>query len=363
MQVNLTSKAKRLIVIFTGGTIGSRKQNSAIDVDAGGTYALMEAYRESGFNREQVELQSLQPLNMLSENITPQDWHELAASLERIDQTRYDGIIVTHGSDTLAYSAVLLGYLFAAATIPIVLTASNYPLEDERSNGLRNFANAIDFASGEALPGVFVVYENEAGRSMVYLSTRLTQAEAFTDQFGSPYHTIFGEMKAGRFEAMKSAYNPSIALMRKPAQARLRWTPDTLRLEDRILYIKPYPGLNYSLYRLDAGGKPRAVLHDLHHSGTACAIAEGPYSLPAFIRACKKEGIPVFICPVKSSSEAQYASTRSVLEAGAVLLEGISMEAALVKLMLAFGVHNDAAAEALATGPSLFYERMEAYPD
>jgi L-asparaginase len=352
---------KRLIVIFTGGTIGSRKQDEAINVHGAGSYELVNAYEHSTYYRKDVELTALQPLNLLSENITPQDWLTLAAAVHSIDQTAYDGIIITHGSDTLAYSAVLLGYLFAAASIPLVATASNYPLEDKRSNGLRNFAGAIDFAVEASLPGVFALYEDDRNRQLVYLATRLMQAASFTDQFSSPYNAAYGEMLNRRFLPHASPFNPAEDVLRQPAPEKFNWAPATLRLEDRVMYIKPYPGLNYAQYSF-SHTKPQAIIHDLHHSGTACAAMDGPYSLPAFIRKCLEQGISVYICPIKDRSAAMYASTRSLLDAGAIVLEGISVEAALVKLMLAYGLYTDhKAAEAFVTGSSLYYERMEVY--
>ncbi|MBD2868273.1 asparaginase [Paenibacillus arenilitoris] len=351
---------KQLLILFTGGTIGSRKQGAGIDVNESGSYALIDAYDESAMRRDDIVLHTAQPLNLLSENITPADYRTLAAAIRDVDRSKYDGVIVTHGSDTLAYGAAMVSYLFADTRMPIVLTASNYPIADERSNGLRNFANAIDYAADEELPGVFAVYENDLGEPLVYLGTRMTQAVSFTDQFGSPYGVPYGMMKDRRFEWRDHPGNPSPASLSRRPPAQPDWKPDTLRIDDGIVYIKPYPGLNYSYYDFSAR-RPKAVLHDLHHSGTACAAPDGPYSLPRFIERCRSLGIDFYICPVRDRTDALYSSSLRLIEAGAIVIEKMSAEAALMKLMLALGLHDDAEkARRFVTGGALFYETNEA---
>lgn len=348
---------KRLLIIFTGGTIGSKAEGKSIDVHDAGSYALLDAYRSTGAAREDIELHTLEPLNLLSENMTTDDWRQLAVAIREADPGAYDGVIITHGSDTLAYSAAMMGYLFADATVPIVLTASNYPIADQRANGLRNLAGAIDFVADAALPGVFAVYENDRGERLVYLGTRLSQCESFTDQFGSPYELPYGEMAEGRFVWRDDMRNPPPATLGTRGKG-FSWTPESLKLDDTVLYIKPYPGLNYSLYKWD-GIRPSAILHDLHHSGTACALPSGPYSLPEFIASCKSQGIDVYLSPLKDASDALYASSHALIEAGGTFLEGIGMEGALTKLIAVYGLAKDKQqAKAWMTGKTFAHEKI-----
>ena len=350
---------KQLLVVFTGGTIGSQKQGDGIDVNQSGSYMLIDDYNSSPQKRKDVELHAIQPLNLLSENMTTNDWVTLSEAIRGVDLTSFDGLVITHGSDTLAYSAAMISYLFAASNIPIVLTASNYPLADERSNGRRNFTNAIDFIAEAQLPGVFVVYEDDKGNSLVYLGTRITQSVSFTDQFGSPYGIPYGSMVDGSFKWLEHERNPKPEDLQTVPAPKFAWEPKTLRLDSSIVYIRPYPGLNYSFY--DFGSvRPKAVLHDLHHSGTASAIEEGPYSLIQFIARCKEQGIEVYICPIRDRSDALYSSSLRLIEAGAVVIEKLSIEAALTKLMLAYGLYEDKEqAKAFATQSFLYYEHNE----
>ncbi|WP_214626695.1 asparaginase [Paenibacillus agaridevorans] len=353
---------KRILVIFTGGTIGSKAEGKSINVHDSGSYALLEAYRNTDEVRKDVELSTLEPLNLLSENLTTEDWRTLAVAIRNADPASYDGLIVTHGSDTLAYTAAMFSYLFAGVGVPIVFTASNYPIADRRANGLRNLAGAIDFVMEEALPGVFAVYENDRGEMLVYLGTRLAQCESFTDQFRSPYDLPYGAMEKRRFVWRDDVRNPKpdrlSGGLKAALSAPLPWGPENLNLDDSVLYIRPYPGLNYSLYEW-SGRKPSAILHDLHHSGTATALPGGPYSLPAFIERCKAHGIDVYMSPLKDASAALYASSHALIEAGGVFLEGIGMEAALTKLIAVYGLASNAEqARTWMTEATFAYEKM-----
>ena len=128
-----------ILIVFTGGTIGSKRSGGGVvDVDERAGCELLHRYARS--DRQPVHFDTVQPYQTLSENMNPGHWLSLAACLrERLaGPARHDGVIVTHGSDTLPYTAAMLSYAFADAPVPIVLVAANYPLDDPRSNGLVN---------------------------------------------------------------------------------------------------------------------------------------------------------------------------------------------------------------------------------
>lgn len=103
--------------------------------------------------------------------------------------------------------------------------------------------------------------------------------------------------------------------------------------------IKPYPGLDYDRFNLD---HVDAVLHDLYHSGTACASLQWGenHSLVEFIKRCKKQGVAVYLAPAIKSADA-YQSTQILMAQGAKIIWNMSIEAAYVKLLLAYGNFGD----------------------
>ena len=107
----------------------------------------------------------------------------------------------------------------------------------------------------------------------------------------------------------------------------------------RILLIKPYPGLDYSCFDLNAID---VVLHDLYHSGTACSSKQwgANLSMLKFLQRCRERGINVYLAPAIQSENA-YETTRALLDAGAEIIWNMSLESAYVKLLLAYGNYND----------------------
>ncbi|GGG73923.1 asparaginase [Paenibacillus radicis (ex Gao et al. 2016)] len=351
----------KIAVFFTGGTIGSKNNNGTVSVHESGTYALIEAYGSLP-NKRDVQFETAQPLNVLSENLVPDDWNVLMEALDGIDKTEYAGIIVTHGSDTLAYSAAMLSYLCCDTPVPIVLVAANYHLEDERSNGVSNFAAAIDLImSTDGAPGVFVVYRNDRNESLVYLGTRITQCESFTDQFGSPYDLPYGRVEQGRFITEAHPDNPTMEALRARERSYSPWGKrgSGKRVESGLLYIKPFTGIDYSFYDFSRR-KPKAVLHDLYHSGTASANAPGNHSLLQFAQYCWEQGVDLYLCPLKDRTEAMYTSSVSLMEAGVVFIDNLSVEAALTKLTLAYSLFDSKEdIESFMWNTELFYERLK----
>lgn len=318
---------KRILVVFTGGTIGCRIKNATIDVYENAGYYLIEAFQKQ--NKYKVEFDTIQPMNILSENATPGHWQKLYASLRQIDFSNYTGIIITHGSDTLSYVSAALSYLLRHAPIPVVLTASNYALGCPGSNGLDNFCSSVDFILNSPIPGIFTVFQNDRGENIVYLASRIMEADPYNDQFSSFGGGYFGEIKNGGLVLNNSNINPTLAELSKPRAKLL----DEIDFSDQILAIRTYPGLDFSVY--DFKKKPKAVLLSLYHSGTGCT-GTSYYSVSEFVKHCKKEKIDCYLISFKSVNSDLYQTSRDILENGAYPLQNISFEAAYAKLCIAY---------------------------
>lgn len=319
---------KKILVVFTGGTIGSRIHNSTIDVNEEAGYSLIKLFQDR--YHYDVEFDTLQPLHMLSENITPEHWGVLYDLMRDIPLGSYAGIIVTHGTDTLPYTSAALGFLFHHTPVPIIITGSNYPLERENSNGFSNFSRSVEFIINAAIPGVFALFQDNTGRNAVYLASRIMEADSYNDQYPAFGGVYFGEIKEGRFKPEENRINPSPGSLVQSGTGLLK---GPLTFQNQILAIRPYPGLNYDFFRF--GNKPRAVLHSLYHSGTGCINASSN-SLPAFIKRCREEGTDFYLMSFKNIDQDLYRTSRELLACGATPLRNISFEAAYVKLCIAY---------------------------
>ncbi len=319
---------KKILVVLTGGTIGSKVESKLIDVNPAAAYRLISLYNET--YPCDMEFEVIQPLNILSENITPKEWTTLCDTMSHIDCSNYQGIIITHGTDTLPYTSALMGLLYHHLPIPVVLIASNYALEDSRSNGLPNFRNAVCLIKEGTANGVFTIFQNDSGENDVYLATRIVEADNYNDQFGCYGGRPFGQMIDEKLVITPSPLNPSLDEINAN---KSRLISDTIDFKNNVLVIKPHPGLDYRNF--DLTQKPKAILHCLYHSSTACTDG-GNYSLLEFIKRCKEEGIDFYVTSFKNYDAEMYTTSKEILSLGAVPLINISAEAAYTKLLVLY---------------------------
>lgn len=322
---------KKILVIFTGGTIGSKITDQIINVDKESPFTLIHMYEKKYGDKGRLE--GKMALSILSENTIPDHWSKLCSVLSEISYENYKGVILTHGSDTLAYTSALVGMLYHYVPVPVVLVASNYALGEKGSNGLKNFKKAVDFIDSRTVRGVFTIYRNHKNQNEVFLSTRMMEADPYSDQFrafgGHPY----GIMKKDRFIPYTDSYQPSIDEINKKQDKTAK---EPIVFTNRILLIRPYPGIDYSMFDL-LSGKPAAVLHYLYHSATACTDAqEETYQVLSLVKRRKEEGIDFYAASYKESDGKRYATADALLKAGAIPLYNISAEAAYAKLMILY---------------------------
>lgn len=330
---------KNILLLSTGGTIGSSVHAGSINTTSTAQLKLLQLFEQQDKHTD-IHFHCVQPLQILSENLAPCVWQTLITAIEAEQPENYDGIIITHGTDTLAYTACALSFYFHALKIPLLLVSSNYPLDDDRANGLSNFCCAVEFIRQNQAAGVFVPYRNPQHIMLVHQGARLTCSLQLSSDFFSvqnnpfmAFDTVLDNKRFQTLENQRVAVHPPITKPQQPVVAL------QAKFDARITMIKPYPSLDYRTINLQ---QTDAVLHDLYHSGTACATTQWgeQYSLVEFIQRCKAENITVYLAPAIYSEDA-YQSTRLLIEHGAIVLWNLSIEAAFVKLLLAYSNFND----------------------
>ncbi|MBK8816807.1 MAG: asparaginase [Methylococcaceae bacterium] len=324
---------KNILVVFTGGTIGSTAADGTIATSSAAPFKLLQLFQEHYPDYGAIRFNTLQPLQILSENLAPAAWKIVIEAIESAQPDNYDGIIVTHGTDTLAYSAAALSFYFHALPKPLLLVSSDYPLDNPKGNGLANFICAVEFIRQNIANGVFVPYRNAGQTMQIHRGSHLTCSLQLSGDFYSVQNKSFAEFVDNAFflkdsisGAGETSSNQNIPLMPQ--------------FSNRVLMIKPYPGLDYRYYNLDGVD---AVLHDLYHSGTACATTQwgDNHSLIEFLKRCREQSVSVYLAPAFKSENA-YQSTRELIDEGAKMIWNLSIEAAYVKLTLAYGNFTDA---------------------
>lgn len=316
----------RICVIFTGGTIGSTAKEGKVELDSGDNSVLLEKYRNLYGNG--ISFDVLRPINILSENVQPSDLKKMADCVRGVDCGSYDGIIMTHGTDTLNFTANLFSQLFCDIKIPLVFVSSLFPLDDKRSNGLENFAGAVNFIKSVDYGGVFVSFKNHGENCKIHLASRLVSATQLNGNYESVLGVHFGEIKSGKFVYYTNPLNPTREMLkaeRKPCAA------NELCME--LVIIQAHSLLNFDFYRFTEV-KPRAVMIQLYHSGTVCTEGKEA-NFRNFLAYCKKLGIEVIIAPVDSNARV-YESALGLTEE-CITAYDMSFEMATVKVLLALG--------------------------
>ena len=147
---------KRILLIATGGTIACKKSENGLTPEMDGK-ELLQYVKEV----EQYSIVDTITLFFVdSTNINDYHWLKMAKTIEE-NYTKYDGFLICHGTDTMAYTACALSYLIQNNKKPIVITGSQKPINDIDTDGRRNLSNSILFACDERAYGVNIVFDGK----------------------------------------------------------------------------------------------------------------------------------------------------------------------------------------------------------
>ncbi len=326
----------KIKVIFTGGTISSEITGHGICVSSDKSVnklMINNFYIQTGLL--DVEFTISQPLNTLSENMTVSDWNVLLEELRYTDFSQYNGIIIAHGTDTLAYTTNMLSIMLAGISIPVVMVSSNYVLSDKRANGNDNFINAVFFISQCKYSGVFAVYKNNDNENIVYLGSRLRQCEALTNEYSSTKRIDFGKIENGRYIRNDNFSNP----LEKDFCKKELLLYKIKELTPCVLILKGYTGFDYN--SIVPTHNIKAIVHYTYHGGTASSYSDNTYctSYIDFYNKYKNR-IDFYIAPLESQQENYYSSASSIIESGVKPLFDISEEMAYIKLLIAYSTDD-----------------------
>ena len=309
----------KLLFIFTGGTIGSTQKGEVIFADEAKSYQILLAYEKRYGIPFDYDVE--EPYTELSENNTGKHIGILADCISNAAKKRYDGIIVTHGSDTLQYSAAAVGYALGQSRVPVCFVAANAPIESPHSNAMDNLRGAIRFVEEKGGNGVFVVYRNSASETVtVHRATRLLESRAYSDEVASVADTAYGWMDRD-FHFVK---NPDFR--ERADEADPLPTQALEAVNERVAVISAHPGLCYPALSKNV----KYVIFNTYHSGTLDTKSEQAI---AFFADAKRWGIVVFATGI--SEGPQYASAQLFEKLAIRPIINLSPVAAYVKIWLA----------------------------
>ncbi|MBR2407304.1 MAG: asparaginase [Clostridia bacterium] len=308
----------KILVVFTGGTIGTCVKDGWLGVDDAARYVLLNQYRRK---HKDVTFVTCSPYSVLSENLSFTELNLLQNELrEQLSKEQYDGVIITHGTDTLQYTAAALEYAFGDCGLPMVLVSAAYPLEDKRTNGHANFAAAVAFIQSKAANGVFVSYKNENRRTAdIHIASHLLQHREGDANVYSIEGTPFAEVR--RKVNVKGRYRSAQGI-----------GPVLYTETSGVLVVESYPGNRYD-YDLS---QVRAVLLKPYHSAT---LNTDGTAFRAFCERARIADVPVFV--TANDAAVCYESSKLFHELGIAVLPYGTHIAAYMKLWVAVSLGRD----------------------
>ncbi len=162
---------KKILMIGTGGTIASRQTEDGLA--PGLTPADILSYIPAV--REVCEVQTLQVCNLDSTNVTPEHWKLMVRAVEE-NYYKYDGFVICHGTDTLAYTAAALSYMIQNSAKPIVVTGAQKPINMDVTDAKSNLLDSFIYAADDSSQNVNIVFD---GKVIVGTRARKERAKSF----------------------------------------------------------------------------------------------------------------------------------------------------------------------------------------
>lgn len=322
----ITRTRTSILIIYTGGTIGMVHDpvtGSLVPINFKHISDHVPELRKFGFDLRSISFDPVKD----SSNIDPGTWITMAGIIEE-NYYDFDGFVVLHGTDTMAYSASALSFMFGNLQKPVIFTGSQLPIGLLRTDGRENLLTAIEIASSHdnglpVVPEVCIYFDNELTRGN---RTTKYSAEHF-DAFNSPNYPPLAE--AGlhlKFHRNLIRYpDPEKRLMLKK------------NFDTNVAILKLFPGIGRNLVQavINTSGL-KGLIIETFGSGNAPTYDWFIKDLKSFI---DKGGIILNVtqCHGGSVEMGLYETSRDLLAAGIISGKDLTSEASVTKLMFLLG--------------------------
>ena len=318
-----------ILLIYTGGTIGMKEDPS------------IQALRPFDFSQILAEVPELRKFAYKIDSVTfdpiidssdvdPQNWVTLASVIEeRYDQ--YDGFVILHGTDTMAYSASALSFMIEGLTKPVIFTGSQLPIGVPRTDGKENLISSVEIAAakdenGHAMvPEVCICFDNVLMRGNRTTKINSDNFRAFRSENCPPL------AEAG----INIRYNET--LIRKPED----WSKKPVfhkNLDTRVSILKIHPGITPQVAKgILCGQESRAVIMETYGAGNAPS-REWFLEIVREAAGMGKILMNVTQCLAGSVNMDLYATGKCLKELGVINGYDSTTESALGKLFFLMGL-------------------------
>ncbi|EPC8366402.1 asparaginase [Vibrio cholerae] len=307
---------KHIYIAYTGGTIGMKKSDHGYVPVAGFMEKQLASMPE--FHRPEMPMFTIHEYDPLmdSSDMTPADWQLIADDIAA-NYDKYDGFVILHGTDTMAYTASALSFMFENLGKPVIVTGSQIPLADLRSDGQANLLNALHVAANYPINEVTLFFNNRLMRGN---RSRKSHADGFS-AFSSP--NLPPLLEAG----INIELSTNVKVDEKPS-GEFKVNPIT---PQPIGVITMYPGISHEVIRNTLLQPVNAMILLTFGVGNAPQNPE----LLAQLKAASERGVIVVNltqCLAGKVNMGGYATGCALADAGVISGYDMTPEAALAKL-------------------------------
>ena len=308
------NEKKKILLLTTGGTIASIPGGEGLEPMRSG---VME--RELELLRMYYDITVRDVMCLDSSNIRPEEWQQIAGEIFK-NRYGFDGIVVSHGTDTMAYTASAVTFMLPDIDLPVVFTGSQLPLRDMLSDGPDNLRTAFAMAAS-GCPGIFLAFDRKVMLGCRAVKVRASGFSAF-ESVNARY--------AGIVSNQGLVLDPDV-LPKQRGEAKLK--PE---ISKNVFLLKLTPGLNPAVFDMLAAMGYRGIVVEAFGLGGFNVLGK---SLRGIQRAVE-DGISVVVstqCLYDSSDLRVYQVGNRLLDMGVIQGRDMTSEAAMTKLMWAIG--------------------------
>ncbi len=281
-------------------------------------------YRLLGNMTEQYDIEIKDLFTMDSSNIQPEEWKEIARCVnDRINN--YDGFVITHGTDTMAYTASCLSFMLLNIKKPVVLTGSQLPLTHPLSDGLENMRLALAMASSDCR-GIFVAFNRK-----IILGTRAVKVRT----------TGFHAFESVNFPYIATVNSLGLELHKEYLMNNDEEYAFNDSLCEDVFLLKLIPGMNPKIFDMLIQMNIKGVVIEAFGIGGLSYIRR---DLTQKITELLDKGISVVVCSqclYERSDFSVYEVGKKALEHGVIEAFDMTSESCVTKLMWILGKTND----------------------